>query len=61
MVPIRIKALEVINSAFINGGYDIFIVGGCVRDLLMRRTPKDWDLTTSATPDEMIDICTKTT
>lgn len=59
MVPIRIKALEVINSAFINSGYDIFIVGGCVRDLLMRRTPKDWDLTTSATPDEIIDICTK--
>ena len=59
MVPIRIKALEVINSAFIDGGYDIFIVGGCVRDLLMHRTPKDWDLTTSATPDEIIDICIK--
>lgn len=59
MIPIRIKALEAINNAFADSGYDIFIVGGCVRDLLMHRTPKDWDLTTLATPDEIIDICIK--
>lgn len=59
MIQSEIKALEVINNAFRNSNYDIFLVGGCVRDLLMRRTPKDWDLTTPATPDEIIDICIK--
>jgi len=31
-------------------GHEAFIVGGCVRDALSGRTPKDWDITTSATP-----------
>ena len=33
--------------------YDAFLVGGCVRDGLMGVKPKDWDICTSATPDEM--------
>lgn len=33
-------------------GYEAFCVGGCVRDLLMGRTPNDFDVTTSATPGE---------
>ena len=35
------------------GGFDAYVVGGCVRDLLMSRKPDDWDITTSATPDEV--------
>lgn len=34
-------------------GHQAYIVGGCVRDLLLGRTPKDWDVTTNATPDEI--------
>jgi len=34
-------------------GYDVFFVGGCVRNLLMETPVFDWDLTTNATPDEM--------
>ena len=34
-------------------GYEAFAVGGCVRDSIMGRTPNDWDLCTSATPEEM--------
>lgn len=34
-------------------GHAAFIVGGAVRDALMGRTPKDWDVTTDATPDEV--------
>lgn len=30
-----------------------YVVGGCVRDALLGRTPKDWDICTSATPEEM--------
>lgn len=32
-------------------GYEAYIVGGCVRDLYLGRTPNDWDVTTNATPD----------
>ncbi|QIA26203.1 HD domain-containing protein [Thermaerobacter sp. PB12/4term] len=34
-------------------GYGAFLVGGCVRDLLMARPPKDWDVATAARPDEV--------
>ncbi len=34
------------------GGHEAWCVGGCVRDLLLGRTPDDWDVTTSALPEE---------
>lgn len=34
-------------------GYEAYIVGGCVRDSLLGRTPDDWDICTSARPEEM--------
>jgi len=34
-------------------GFDAFVVGGAVRDLLLQRTPKDFDVATNATPDEI--------
>ncbi len=34
-------------------GHQAYVVGGCVRDSLLGRTPKDWDICTSATPEEM--------
>jgi poly(A) polymerase len=34
-------------------GYEAYLVGGCVRDLLLGRTPKDFDIATSATPQEI--------
>ncbi len=34
-------------------GYAAFVVGGAVRDLLLKRTPKDFDVATSATPEEV--------
>jgi tRNA nucleotidyltransferase (CCA-adding enzyme) len=37
-------------------GFEAFIVGGCVRDFLMAKTPKDWDITTNAKPEEMLEI-----
>ena len=33
-------------------GYEAYAVGGCVRDSVLRRIPDDWDITTSATPNE---------
>src|SRR6185312_11409763 len=34
-------------------GYEAWIVGGCVRDLILKRAPKDWDITTNATPEQI--------
>ncbi|WP_207751282.1 CCA tRNA nucleotidyltransferase [Anaeromonas frigoriresistens] len=44
--------LEKLNNA----GFKSYIVGGCVRDNFMKRLPKDWDVTTSALPEEIMDI-----
>jgi tRNA nucleotidyltransferase (CCA-adding enzyme) len=34
-------------------GYESYLVGGCVRDLLIGREPKDWDITTNAKPEQI--------
>lgn len=36
-----------------NAGFEAYLVGGCVRDLLRDKTPKDWDLTTDAHPEQI--------
>ena len=38
-----------------NCGFEAYIVGGCVRDSLMGKTPNDYDVTTNATPQEMLE------
>jgi len=37
-------------------GFEAFVVGGCVRDLLMGVEPKDWDITSNAKPEEVMKI-----
>lgn len=37
-------------------GYSAYLVGGCVRDFLMGKVPNDYDITTSARPEEIIDV-----
>ena len=39
-----------------NAGYEAYIVGGSVRDLLLGKAPKDFDVATSATPEEVKDV-----
>lgn len=41
-------------------GFEAYLVGGCVRDILLHRKPKDWDITTNAVPDEIIALFPKT-
>jgi len=40
-------------------GFEAYIVGGCVRDFLLKRDPDDWDVTTSANPEEITKIFPK--
>lgn len=37
-----------------NAGFEAFLVGGCVRDLILNKKPKDWDVTTNATPEQIL-------
>jgi poly(A) polymerase/tRNA nucleotidyltransferase (CCA-adding enzyme) len=39
-----------------SSGFEAYIVGGCVRDLLMKRQPTDWDITTNATPEKIQEL-----
>lgn len=48
-----------INRLFRKFGYEIRVAGGAVRDILMKKEPKDIDLATTATPAQMIDMFTK--
>ena len=43
-----------------NSGFESYLVGGCVRDMLIRRHIHDWDIATSASPEEVIRIFPKT-
>ena len=45
-------AKRVVNT-LTNKGYQAYLVGGCVRDLLLNITPKDFDIATNATPEEV--------
>ena len=46
--PSVLHAIQSLNDA----GYEAYIVGGCVRDSLMGKSPVDWDITTSALPEQ---------
>lgn len=46
---------NVLNILYSNG-FEGYLVGGCVRDAMMGSVPHDFDLTTNATPDEMLRI-----
>lgn len=52
------RAIEIVNKLRLQGFVGYF-VGGSVRDLLLKRTPKDYDLVTDATPDEVAKIFPK--
>ena len=54
------KNVENIIESLEEHGFEGFAVGGCVRDSLLKKTPKDWDITTDALPEDMKKIFKKT-
>lgn len=48
--------VEEILRTLERSGYEAWCVGGCVRDLLLGRAPQDWDVTTSARPEETMAV-----
>jgi tRNA nucleotidyltransferase/poly(A) polymerase len=57
-IQIPIKAKEIIDI-FKKNNFEIYIVGGAVRDILMGKIVYDWDFATNATPEEMLKILKK--
>lgn len=49
-------AIKEIISVLERNDFIAFVVGGCVRDSILGRTPHDWDICTSATPNELIRV-----
>jgi poly(A) polymerase/tRNA nucleotidyltransferase (CCA-adding enzyme) len=47
------KEVKNIIADLNKAGFQAYIVGGCVRDLLLEKDPKDWDVTTNAKPEEI--------
>src|SRR3989344_7711514 len=47
------KEVQQVADALEDAGFEAYLVGGCVRDILIGKTPKDWDITTNAHPDDI--------
>lgn len=52
--------VSVIIKTLTDAGYEAYAVGGCVRDSILGKKPKDWDITTSAKPLEIKSLFRKT-
>ena len=58
-ITIPDDARQIIDVLY-DAGYEAFVVGGCVRDSLLGKEPKDWDITTSAAPEVVKSLFKKT-
>src|SRR3990167_426873 len=54
------KEVVVVAKTLEKAGFEAYLIGGCVRDLLLKKKPKDWDFTTNARPEEIMKIFTNT-
>lgn len=54
-IPLPVP-VEAALSQLQASGFEAYVVGGCVRDSLLQRCPDDWDITTSAMPDEIMTV-----
>ena len=54
------KEVSYITDVLEKAGFEAYLVGGCVRDLIMDKIPKDWDVTTNAKPEQIIGLFEKT-
>ena len=48
--------INIVAETLIGNGYQAFLVGGCLRDMLLGATPKDFDIVTDASPNEICSL-----
>ena len=53
------KEMIKLIKLIMNEGYEVFLVGGCVRDMIMGREPHDYDMCTNAEPLELVQLFEK--
>lgn len=56
-VPVYVR---MVTAMLVHSGYEAYLVGGCVRDHVMNRVPNDYDITTNATPEQIIELFPRT-
>ncbi len=49
-IPVEVS---IVSGRLRESKFEAYLVGGCVRDLMIGREPKDWDITTNATPEQI--------
>src|SRR3990167_5402087 len=54
------KEITEVAKTLEKADFEAYLIGGCVRDLLLDKKPKDWDFTTNATPEEIMKIFSNT-
>jgi len=52
-LPFEVKTVW---DKFVKGGFEIYIIGGVVRDIMLKRQRYDWDMTTNATPEQILTL-----
>lgn len=58
-ITIPVKAQYIIDT-IMAAGFEAYVVGGCVRDSVLGREPQDWDITTSAKPEQVKELFPRT-
>ncbi|MCL4367419.1 CCA tRNA nucleotidyltransferase [Patescibacteria group bacterium] len=56
MTELLPKTVKTFMDKITNNGFQVFVVGGAVRDLIMQRPVDDWDFTTDARPDDIVQM-----
>jgi tRNA nucleotidyltransferase (CCA-adding enzyme) len=54
------REVSLVTETLQKSGFEAYLVGGCVRDIISGKKPKDWDVTTNAKPDQITSLFPKT-
>src|SRR3989338_9566235 len=60
LIPKIPKEVSHVTDTLEKACFEAYLVGGCVRDLLMDKEPEDWDVATNAKPEQIINLFEKT-
>lgn len=59
LVKLLPSDIKLLSEMFTHAGFELFLVGGCIRDTFVGKIPKDFDVCTNAMPEQVIEILKK--